>query len=263
VATQGKKPGAKAPKKSLPGEGPDLKKFYLILALVAVAGIGWIGYSVMNRGTSAAMAPIQLTGVENPQELLRQAQGVVAGNVEGTAAQVLVFSDFTCPACQRYVAFVEPQVKSEFVQNSMIRYIYYDYPLGGDGQHRYGFLAARAARCAGEQGKFWEYHDLLFGRQAEWSYTPQPPVDDFVEFSSRLGMNAGTFRGCLESDKYADVVTANRLLGDQLGVSGTPTVFIGSRSMPDWSNYEAVREAILREIGPMVQTQDTAAAGGM
>jgi protein-disulfide isomerase len=259
VATQNKKPAAAASKKR-PGQGPNLRTFYIILAVVAVAGIGWIGYSMVGGGTSAVMDPIELTGVDDPQALLRQAQGVMAGAVEGSPAQVLVFSDFTCPACQRFVQFVEPQIKAEFVANSAIRYTYYDYPLGGAGQHRYGFLAARAARCAGDQGKFWEYHDLLFGRQAEWSYTPRPPVDEFVEYAGLLSLNGGTFRGCLESDKYADIVTANRLLGDRLGVSGTPTVFIGSRSIQDWSNFEAVRAAIQREMGVSPAPADTAAA---
>ena len=76
MATKGHKPSAKAPakKKPLPGDRPDIRRFYLILAIVAVVGVGWIGYSVINRGGgSAAMAPIQLTGIDNPQELLKQA----------------------------------------------------------------------------------------------------------------------------------------------------------------------------------------------
>lgn len=262
MATQKKKPAAQAPKKQLPGQGPNLRTFYIVLAILALGGIGWIGYSMVGGGTSAATDPIELTGIDDPQSLLRQAQGVLAGSVEGSSAQVLVFSDFTCPACQRFVQFIEPQVKAEFVANSAIRYTYYDYPLGGAGQHRWGFLAARAARCAAEQNKFWEYHDLLFGRQAEWSYSGKPPVDAFVQYSGLLSLNTGAFRSCLESDKYADIVTANRLLGDRLGVTGTPTVFIGSRSIPDWSNYDAVRAAIQREIGPAAMAADTASAGG-
>jgi protein-disulfide isomerase len=198
--------------------------------------------------------------MENAQALLDQAQGVKAGNAEATA-QVIVFSDFTCPACANFTRYIEPQMRTEFVDRGLIDFTYYDYPLGGDGGHRWGFIAARAARCARDQGRFWEYHDLLFGRQAEWSYDiRKAPVDRFVEYARITGLDADAFEECLNSDKYADVVTANRMLGDRLGVSGTPTLFIGGRSIAEWSNWNAVRAAIQSQLGPVAPPADTAAS---
>lgn len=252
-----------AKKATLPKQsGPNLKGFYILLAAVAVIGLGWIGWSVTNRGGGAALDPVPLTDIADTEALLRQAEGVSIGSTAADAPPVLVFSDFTCPACRIWVQLVEPQLKQEYVQTGLIRYVYYDFPLGGQGQHRYGFLAARAARCANEQGKFWEFHDLLFGRQGEWSYARRPPVEEFVEYSRMLSMDADAFEACVDSDKYADVVTANRVLGDQLGVGGTPTVFVGGRQVAEWSNYEAVKALVAREVGTVRMGNDTASAGG-
>jgi protein-disulfide isomerase len=220
----------------------------MFLAFVAVVGIGWIGYSVTNRGGAAATEPIQLTGIEDAQALLAQATGISSGAPDG-AVQVLVFSDYTCPACRAFTGVIEPQLKAEFVSTNRIRFTYYDYPLGGDA-HRHGFIAARAARCAADQSRFWEYHDVLFARQQEWAYAAGTPLDEFVDYAGILNLDRNAFSACLRSDAHADVVTANRVLGDRLGVAGTPTVFIGGRSVPNWQDYEAIKAALEYEIGP-------------
>ena len=230
-------------KRSSP-KGPNLKVLYGVLVLVAVLGGGWIAYSLTSGGT-AATAPIELSGIEDPRALLDQARGVALGPENGV--QILVFSDFTCPACQGYTGFVEPQIKAEYVQSDQVRYVYYDFPIGGPG-HEHGFVAARAARCAGEQDKFWEYHDLLFARQSEWSFARTAPVSQFLEYGDLLGLDRGSLSSCIRSDRFADVVTANRLLGERLGVGSTPTIFIGSRSVPDWRDYDNVKALIEQEL---------------
>jgi protein-disulfide isomerase len=230
-------------------KGPDLKVFYGLLLLVAVVGIGWIGYSVATQGSaSAAVEPIELSGISNTDSLLAQARGVVVGS-QAAPVQVMVFSDFTCPGCRAFAGLVEPQIKQTFVNNDQVRFTYYDFPLGGAGGHRHGFIAARAARCAGDQDRFWEYHDVLFGRQNEWSYSADVPLDLLTDYAGMLELDEGAFRSCLNSDRFADVVTANKILGQRLNVGSTPTVFIGNRSTPDPFTWEAVKAAIEAELG--------------
>jgi protein-disulfide isomerase len=96
---------------------------------------------------------------------------------------------------------------------------------------------------------FWQYHDLLFARQSEWALRAAPPIDQLVDYGRLIGLNTGDLESCIRSDRHADVVTANRLLGDRLGVGATPTVFIGSRSIPDWRNYDDVKAMIEAELG--------------
>lgn len=230
-----------------PASGPNLKLFYMMLAAVAVIGLGWIAWSASGRGTPA-VAPIDLSGIEDNQALIAQARGVQAGP-DDAPVQILLFSDFTCPGCGAFAQYIEPQIKAEFVQGGRVRYVYHDFPLGGEAGHKHGFVAARAARCAGEQDRYWEYHDVLFARQGEWASVRNTPTALLTQYAELLGLDDSAFESCLKSDKYADVVTANRILGERLGVAATPTVFIGSRSIPPGLSYEEVRALILRELG--------------
>ncbi|NIR59140.1 MAG: thioredoxin domain-containing protein, partial [Gammaproteobacteria bacterium] len=121
-------------------------------------------------------------------------------------------------------------------------FVYYDFPL--TEIHAHAVLAARAGRCASDQGKFWEYHDLVFARQSSWAYARSAPVDAFRDYAEQLGLDGGAFQACLESDAHADVVTANRLLGERLGVPGTPTVIIDNRRVSDPLALDALIEVI-------------------
>jgi protein-disulfide isomerase len=146
-----------------------------------------------------------------------------------------------CPACATWAGQIEPLLKSEFIDHGKVRLTYYDFPLP---QHKYSFAAARAARCAGDQGKFWEYHDRLFGSQREWAYSGSMPVDHFNDIAREVGIDTRTFGSCLRSDQHAEVVTTNRMLGEMMPVRGTPTVYLNGRQLEAWNVYDSVRAAI-------------------
>jgi protein-disulfide isomerase len=229
-----------AAKKQAPGGARNMKVFYGVLALVAVVGVAAIIFS--GRG-SAGMAtePIDLSGVADARALLERAQGVSVG-AEGAPVQMLVFSDYMCPACAAWAGQIEPMLKAEFVATGQLHYTYYDFPLGGNFKH--SFAASRAARCAADQGRFWEYHDRLLGTQQSWAYQQNTPVSHFLQVAGDVGVERRSFESCLRSDEHAELVTANRLLGQTLGVGGTPTIFINGRQLTDWRNYGDVRAAV-------------------
>lgn len=241
---------AQSRRKSQPAQsGSGLKAFYIALGVIALGGVGWVAMSMSDGGASTSVAGTTLTGLEDPQALLAVAKGVDLGQPDAPV-QVIVFSDFTCPACRVFNQGVEPSLKSELVQDGKVRFTYYDYVLDiqATGQHRHGFVAARAARCANDQQKFWEFHDVLFARQPEWSIGGSPPVDQFIEYGSAVGIEPGAFRTCIESDQYAETVSANRMLGDNLGVRGTPTVYVNGRALAAWNSYDALKAAVESEI---------------
>ena len=230
-----------------------MKAFYIALAVIALAGVGWIAYSLTGGGAGAtAIAPVDMEGLDDPQALLDAARGIELGEPDAPV-QVIVFSDFTCPACRTFNQAVEPRLKSELIASGDVRFTYYDYVLAMQptGAHRHGFIAARAGRCAADLGRFWELHDVLFARQNEWSLEASP-VDRFVEYAGAVGIDGAAFRACLTSDRFADVVTANRMLGDNLGVRGTPTVYVAGRVLSQWSSYDALKAAVEAELGRAV-----------
>lgn len=225
-----------------------LQPFYYVLIGLAVLGIAAIAWTAMrNRGGGAALEPVPLEGLNN-QEVIARAQGIKLGQ-DNAPAKMLVFSDFMCPYCGSFASQIEPQLKSEFIDKGKLQLVFYDFPLGG--AHIHSFLAARAARCAGDQNKFWEYHNTLFGRLSDWGVAASPPVDQFVGYAGELGLDRGSFAECIKSDKYQDVVSASRLLGDQLGVNSTPTLILNGKRVRgeiglDWS---ALSELINIEVG--------------
>jgi protein-disulfide isomerase len=231
-----------------PKQTSGLARFYWVLGILAVVGLAAIGWIVIkNKTGKAAMEPIEVPGAEDPQALVAKAQGVAVGK-EDAPAKLLVFSDFMCPYCAQFAAQIEPVLVTEYVNTGKLQFVYYDYPLGG--AHKYSFLASRAARCAGEQNKFWEYHNLIFAHQSDWSFEQDAPVKKLIDFGSEVGLDKGKLEQCVKSDKYADIVSANHMLGERLGVGGTPTLFMNGRKLPtEMLEIAALRKLIDQTVG--------------
>ncbi|HUF49912.1 MAG TPA: DsbA family protein [Longimicrobiales bacterium] len=231
-----------ARKTSSAGNARNMKPFYTVLAAIAVLGIGAILYARMSGGEMATDL-IDMTQVGEGNELVDQAEGVAIGEASAPV-QVIVFSDFMCPGCKHWSTVIEPVLKAQFVAAGKVHYTYYDFPLMPG--HRFSFLAARATRCAGDQEKFWEYHDMLFARQEQWSYAREMPTDLLLGYGNDIGLDMRAFTSCVRSDLHAQVVTANKKLGDMLGVGGTPTVYVNGRKLTDreWQTVESVTAAI-------------------
>ena len=227
-----------------PGAHSEMTRFYWILGVVAVLGVGIVGYSVGSKAMSTTVsAPIPMPGLDDPTKLMDVARGVVKGNADAPFT-IIEFADFQCPACGQFAVSEKPLIEAEFVATGKAKFVYYDFPLVS--VHNHAFLAARAARCAEDQQKFWEYHDVLYRNQPRWSGSTNP-AGLFENYASEIGLAAGEFSDCLKSDKHADVITANMELGYQVQVPGTPTLMLTQglgvgRKVS--STTAAIREAI-------------------
>jgi protein-disulfide isomerase len=232
-------------KKKAAAKGKGIGGFYILLGVVAVIGIAAIGYAI--RGGSAGMAtePIQLSGLDDPGALVAMAEGLSIGNPDAPVTMI-VFSDYQCPGCREFASRIKPRLEANEVKSGKLRMIYYDLPLSSIHQH--SFLAARAARCAGDQGKYWEYSELVFGRQSDWSVQRSAPLGKFKEYATTVGLDQAAFESCLQSDRFADTVSANVRLAQQLGVNSTPTVIINNRRV-DPFRYEDISALIAAESG--------------
>ncbi len=116
-----------------------------------------------------------------------------------------------------------------------VRLVYKDFPLRF---HSGAEPAAMAARCAGEHGRYWEYHDLLFVAQPAFTRA------DLITYAARLDLPPGAFAACLDSAQYRDAVRTDRQEGRAAGVSVTPTFFINGRRLVGAQPFEAFREAV-------------------
>lgn len=227
---------APAPRRS------SLTPFYVILGLVVLAGIGLL-VSKLKPGAQAG-ANQSLTVQLTPDQLQR-VQGISVGRSDAPIT-IYQFADFQCPHCAQFATFIEPMIRQNLVDTGKARYVFYEFPLG----FKWSFLSARAGRCANEQGKFWDFHGVVFARQQDWAFT-QDPADKFAEYARAIpGMDAGKFEQCVRSDRFQKEVSESSQLGQSLGVQGTPTLFVNGRRIDPLPNSYSEFEAQVRRIAP-------------
>jgi protein-disulfide isomerase len=150
---------------------------------------------------------------------------------------LIEFSDFQCPFCQQ----VAPTLKKiRDTYGDKVRIIWKDFPL--TQIHPQAFKAGEAAHCAGDQGKYWEYHDRLFANQQSL----QP--EDLKTHAAALGLDAAAFSACLDSSKHGERVRNGVAQGTRLGVNSTPTVYVNGRMLSGAQPYEAFVSVIDEEL---------------
>lgn len=154
---------------------------------------------------------------------------------EKAPVTIVKFEDFQCPFCKQ----IQPTVNALLSRyDGKVSLVHKDLPL--ESLHPQARQAAEAARCAHEQGKFWEYHDKLYAT------APKASADDLQSYAKDVGLNADSFDRCFASGKYKEVVQRDLNEGAQLGLTGTPTFFINGREISGNQPSEAF-EAIIDE----------------
>ncbi len=196
-----------------------MKNFYIIIGAVAVIGVAVVAFALRGGG-SAASEPVDLGDIGN-QELVDLAQGMVYGDPDAPIT-IMEFGNYQCPACMTFAFQIKPQIDLAYIETGQAKFVFHDFPTPG---LPHSFLAARAVRCAGDQGRYFDYHDSVFRTQRQWS-RPDSPVGHFNDLAADLDLDTGAFRDCLNSDRHADVVTANATLGQMMRVPGTPAIFV-------------------------------------
>lgn len=230
----------------------SLNPFYVVIGVVALLGVGILAYQMVGNG-EAATAPVAVD--IDPAELAR-VEGISVGSHDAPVV-IFEFADFQCPGCASFATFVAPLIKERLVEQGLVRYVYYDFPLTSIHQH--AFLASRAARCANDQDRFWDYHDVLYARQSRWA-AMRETTGYFVDLASEIGLDRGAFETCLRSDRHAEEVTRNLRFGESLGVAGTPTLFVNGRRLPNVPSYGALEDLVLSEAGqPSAETAEPVA----
>jgi len=149
---------------------------------------------------------------------------------------IVEFSDFQCPFCVR----ARPTVnRVREVYGDKVRFVFRHFPLDFHAQAE---KAGEAAACAGDQGKFWEMHDLL------WQNTAKLQVADLKAHAATLGLDAAAFAQCLDSGRHDGLVEGDLAAGQGYGVSGTPAFFVNGRPLVGAQPFEAFAQVIDDEL---------------
>ncbi len=154
------------------------------------------------------------------------------------------FSDFQCPACAAAQPVIA-DVLEAFPDEVQLEFRFFPIP-----NFPFSQVAAQAAAAAGQQGKFFEFHDILFERQAEWSNSSSPTVL-FARYAEELELDLPLFRQHSRASLLRDQVIADRAEGIERGVTGTPTFFLNGERML-FDSYQDFFEQIARAVDPSI-----------
>ncbi len=180
----------------------------LVPALVAVAGAVACA-STTRLAEAPVAAPAAATTPEADQRILGSADAQV---------MVIEFTDLQCPYCARFARDTWPLLRERYVDTGKIRFATRDLPLPF---HAFALPAAVAARCAGQQGKFWEYREALFRDQSLLGQ------ERYVELAGTLGLDTARFETCRADPAVLATVRADAALAASSGIASTPSFVIG------------------------------------
>ncbi|MFH1201218.1 MAG: DsbA family protein [bacterium] len=215
-----------------------------VVGAILIVGVLIAGAILLKDSKISNQANLPVNTDVNPETTLAPVgkEDRTLGNPNAKVA-IIMYEDFQCPFCgaisgllpsnslliqslkQRdpnWTPFM-PEIINNYVKNGKLLFVYRDFPLSFLGPE--SIRSAEAARCAGDQGKFWEYHDYLFGHQnGEGQGAFSDP--NLKSFAQKLGLDATTFDKCLDDSKYAKAVANSEAEGKTTGVTGTPKGFI-------------------------------------
>lgn len=150
---------------------------------------------------------------------------------EHAAVTIIEYADFQCPFC----ATMHSSMQRAALEGK-VRWIYRHYPLLGI--HQRALAAAEAAECAGDQGKFWQFAETLYRRQAELDSLP------FDSVAMAAGIKADALKACMAKGTYQDVVAQHMRQGERLRITGTPTYFINGKRFEGFRSADDLTAAI-------------------
>ena len=198
----------------------------VILGVVLLGGMIW-------AVVSAPAAP--QGGITDDPNLSFNDEGDPMLGPEDAKVTIRIFGDFECPACRAAEAGIT-HIRRNYADT--VRLVWNDFPLPPT-IHPKAREAANAARCAEEQGTFWEMHDLLYETQNSWA-SSKDLAGDFTALATRAGLDADAFRACYGERRHDNKVVADLSEGRSNAVDSTPTFFVndsrvvGVRSPSEW-----------------------------
>jgi len=215
-------------------------KSELILPASIILGAILISGSILYAGGIPAQKNTTSTGgssdtsADITQALKLDKRDVVQGD-SNAPVTVIEYADYQCPFCERFFTQVETQIKQSYIDTGKVKFVYRNFPFldtdpqtGQPGGYKESHLTAEAAECSKDQGKFWQFHDLLYVAEGKDAKENNGNLNRalFIQLATQAGMNTGTFTQCFDSHKYAATILSDAQSAGKVGVNGTPTVFV-------------------------------------
>ena len=205
------------------------------MGLVAVVA-AYLATQSSGSGSNGTVFPLTVS-TQNP----------VLGS-KSASFTIYEFGDYQCPSCDYWFKTQEPSIVQNLVDNGKAKLVWLDFIIYNSDSR----LAANAAYAAGEQGRFWQFHDLLYSNQgrANSGWVTQQLM---VDYAKQLGLNLTRFTQSMNSEQYNPLIDSNFQSGIRVGVQGTPTFFVvgptGRFTMISGPQPESVFQQAITSIG--------------
>lgn len=211
---------------------------YLYIAVGVVAMVAVVGLVIfLNRNSNEVKAPTAPVG--------RTAEGFYYKGNPDAAVKVIAFEDFQCPGCAYFSRNLAPILERDYINTGRVQFIFHELPL--TNIHPNAVAAAEAARCAGDQGKFWEMHDQLFNNQSLWAQLSSP-LNTFSGYAGIIGINRTTFEACMQAGTHREAILTAAKDAATLGVQATPSFSVNGQLVDSNRLFTAI-DAALRAAG--------------
>lgn len=192
---------------------------WIVIAIIVILGLG--GLIAFTKKDSTNVDSV------DPTKIIQSENGSIGDRVYGkTDAKVIVFeyADYQCPGCAAAYATMS---SVQALYKDKVAFVFRNFPL--TTIHPNALAAATVAEVAGQQGKFWEMHDLLFTQRDTWvNLSTDKRGEMFLSFAKQLGLNTDTFTTDQSSTAVSDKISRDRGIGSKIGVEATPSLFIGN-----------------------------------
>jgi protein-disulfide isomerase len=170
----------------------------------------------------AATRPLQPSPPAPGKVRMKLAPGWYSMGRDDAPVTLVEFTDYQCPFCRKYHTETFLSLQKNYIETGMVRYISRDLPLDF---HPYAQKAAEAARCAGDQKKYWELRDRIISNSAELS------EETILKMAQDDLSDMPAFRACLNAEKHKGEIQKDALDASALGISGTPSFVIGKTAV--------------------------------
>lgn len=156
------------------------------------------------------------------------------------------WGDYQCPFCGKFFSDTEPQIREQYIKTGKVQMVYRDFAFLGPES----VAASNAAWCAGEQGKFWAYHDRLFDAEIADGRENNGNLKEelFTSLAGELKLDQTAFGACIKEERYKAQVEQDYADGVAAGVRGTPATFVNKTLLSGAVPFSSFRETIEREL---------------
>ncbi|MGQ9611916.1 MAG: DsbA family protein [Chloroflexus sp.] len=211
---------------------------YLYIAVGVVAVIAITGLVVLlTRNNTEVKSPTAPVG--------QTEEGFYYKGDPNAAVKVIAFEDYQCPGCAYFSLNLAPILERDYINTGRVQFIYHELPL--TNIHPNAVAAAEAARCAGDQGKFWEMHDQLFANQSLWAQV-NSPLNVFSGYAGRIGIDRAAFDACMQAGTHREAILAAAQDATAFGVQATPSFSVNGQIVDSGRLFTAI-DAALRAAG--------------